>query len=313
MNDQPLILNYSRLAKVLYVIALLIFAFGIYEAFFYIEEDPFHELIYHICYLIKIICMMGVIFVLKNFLLRKVNYQRINSLLAVYLIFQLLVVFAFGKMLYGVYQIYNTITEGTFASFGMLDSVTKSLLAGLLLVTSNVVILIISFIIGYRLLKQGDSNHTPFKILGISFIVISVFSILNSIEIIEQDSIFLTINALFVCSIAYFLKKAKPLANPFEFSTETNFNPVVEKEENQSLVHKSQEETNTIDFNLELLEDKEEVLNYYNNLTETENKRLHNLIRNKFEDTLDSSDLKNEVLKYISKKRLYDHNRYLPK
>lgn len=66
-------------------------------------------------------------------------------------------------------------------------------------------------------------------------------------------------------------------------------------------------------FRLESLEQQDAVTSYYNSLSTYEIERLNNLAAKHYLDKLSSSEVKILVLKYISDKTLYDHNKYAPK
>ena len=100
--------------------------------------------------------------------------------------------------------------------------------------------------------------------------------------------------------------KQKPSENTSKIFTKKE--KVVKEKKNEPI-----ETENIPNVNIEELENKDLVISYYDKLPSTELNRLENIITNKYGKTLMKEQKANLVKYYISEKKLYDHQRFLPK
>lgn len=329
---------YKIMGLIALIFAGILIAFSIYNQFFYVDGTWTHGLIANGFAILSGLIWIGILFVFKRFLTNLLNYNKASLLINAYIIFLAITIISLASVVIKSIKLYQSIEE-----IGNIDAVTgfasSSILGAIFIMISNFAIILICILLGNRIRKIGLFTEKLFKILGFSFIIYGISSLLVSINIIEIDSIQFVFLAFLSTLIGLILKKVydtdysdsliglkkaknsdkielktqKTVAKSTEIKKSKKLDktmPTVLKEESEknNLPHK---ELPNINWNE--VEDKELIFSYYANLPKEELSRLENIIEHKYKQNLTKEQKSDLVKYYIAEKKLYDHQRFLPK
>lgn len=321
------------------IYSALLIIFSIYKQFFYIDGTWFHGFTSNGFAVLSGVIWIGVLFIFKRFLNQKLNYKKADSLINTYLIFLGITTFALGSVVFKSIKVYTSLENADNAT-SLFAFASTSILSVILLFISNFAIIIICILLGNRIRKIDLVEDKLFKILGISFIIYGVLSILSTINIIENDMIQFLIKAVLAVLVGLILRKNYNVtfSNLTSSSTEfkTNFNQPKSEPLNEILTEKpiaiiekpnTQSEKKSISrkkeinteyneipkINLNELEDKEMVLSYFENLSKEELNRLELIVSKEYNLNLTDDQKTDLIINHIAKNKLYDHQRFFPK
>lgn len=333
-NSLPKIYQNTELIAFIYSVLLVVYA--IYNQFFYVDGTWLHGFTANGFAVLSGLIWFGILFVFKWFLNRVLNYSKSNLLINAYLIFLGISTLSTATVLYKSIKVYSSLKEGdTFNS--LTGFATTSISGAIFLFISSFTIILISVLLGNQIRKIDIVQKQLFQILGFTFIGYGVVSVLGTFGLLGTDvfqfltkaglSILIGLIIKKVFSMDYsdlitltdfenWTEKSAPKPKPEQRKeyktpeiTTTYKNTVVKEKPKETFSHN--EELPKI--NLEELEDKDLILSYFENLPEVELNRLEALIQNKYNQILTKEQKQNLVLLYISEKKLYDHQRFLPK
>lgn len=333
-NSLPKIYQITGLIAFIYSVLLVVYA--IYNQFFYVDGTWLHGFTANGFAVLSGLIWIGILFVFKRFLNRVLNYSKSNLLINAYLIFLIISTLSIASVVYKSIKVYASLEEGD--AFNSLTSFATSSISGaIFLFISSFAIILISVLLGNQIRKVDIVQKQLFQILGFTFIGYGVISVLETFGLLGTDVFqFLTKAGLSIL-IGLIIKKVFNM-NYSDLNTLTNFENRTKKatpksKPEQRKEHKTPEITTTYKntvvkekpketysqneelpkINLEELEDKELILSYFNNLPKEELNRLENIVQNKYNQNLTNEQKHNLVLHYIAVKKLYDHQRFLPK
>ena len=333
-NNLPKIYQITGLIAFIY--AVLLVAYAIYSQFFYVDGTWLHGFTANGFAVLSGIIWIGILFVLKLFLNKVLNYSKSNLLINAYLIFLGISTLSLATVVYKSIKIYASLEEGDM--FNPLTSfATSSILGAIFLFLSNFAIILICVLLGNQLRKVSIVQEKLFQILGFSFIAFGIISLLSSVGIIESDIFQFLIKAGLAVMIGLIFQKVynmnysdlytlagfekrtkieqpKPeiiqYKEPKEFEKTLPLKNEVIKEKVKETYLANEELPN---INLDEHEDKKAILSYYENLPKDELNRLEKIVENKYNRNLTNEQKNNLVIHYIVEKKLYDHQRFLPK
>lgn len=332
-NSLPKIYQITGLIAFIYSVLLIVYA--IYNQFFYVDGTWLHGFTANGFAVLSGLIWIGILFVFKRFLNRVLNYSKSNLQINAYLIFLGISTLSTATVVYKSIKVYTSLEEGD--AFNSLTAFATSSISGaIFLFISSFAIILISVMLGNQIRKIDIVQKQLFQILGFTFIGYGVISILGTFGLLGTDVFqFLTKAGLSVL-IGLIIKKV--FSNYSDLNTLTDFenhtkkttpkpkpeqrkehktseiktiykNTVVKEKPNE--IYSKNEELPKI--NLEELEDKELIFSYFNDLPKEELNRLENIVQNKYNQNLTNEQIQNLVLHHIAEKKLYDHQRFLPK
>lgn len=329
---------YRTAAIAAFIFSTILIAFAIYNQFFYEDGTWVHGFTANSFIVLSGFIWMGILFVFKRFLNQFLNYSKANLLFYLYLIFLAISTLTLANVIFKTIQLYNSL-ENTVDFNAMLAFTNTSISGVIFIFIANYAIIFIAIVLGYRLSKVTIIEHQLFQALGYSFIVYGVVKFLTSITIIENDTFVFILNAIVSILIGLLFKKISGLSTQHLLQLSNNNNKKTkvtstpstqnttslntQKEKEQPSKKRSflksktpeviveQEELPSI--NLDTLSDKDVVISYHKNLPEEELKRLETIVERKYNQTLSTAQKHDLVLHYIVEKKLYDHQRFLPK
>lgn len=315
---------YNTTALIAFIYAGLMFIFSVYKDFFYVDQTWLHGLTANGFSVFSNLIWMGLLFMLKVFLNKTLQYKKANSLINGSLIFLGIGVYSVGVVFFKLLKIYFSSDDlNAMLSFG-----ASSISSAILLMLSSVVLIVIDIILGNRLRKIDIVLKDYFKILGFSFIVYGIISALIMAKVINSDIVAFLPKIVLVAVFGYILKEVSKM-NPEDLPSEpepkiaVNYAPAKTFSENKA---EKVEKINVSDrkkeiavqetipsFDINELENKEEILSYFENLSNDEKNRLGVVVAKNYNQDLTADQTKNLILHYITEKKLYDHNRFAPK
>ena len=333
-NNLPKIYQVTGLIAFIYSGLLLVYA--IYNQFFYVDGTWIHGFTANGFAVLSGLIWIGILFVFKRFLNRVLNYSKSNLLINAYLIFLAISTISIATVVYKSIKVYASLEEGD-AFNSLTGFATSSISGAIFLFISSFAIILISILLGNQIRKIDIVRKQLFQILGFSFIAYAVISLLETFGLLGTDVFQFLIKAGLSTVIGLIIKKVFSM-NYSDLNTLTDFEnrtkkatpqpkPEQRKEYKASkitttykntVVKERPQETYSQNeelpkINIEELEDKELILSYSKNLPKEELNRLENIIRNKYNQNLTNEQKQNLVLHYIVEKKLYDHQRFLPK
>ncbi|KAF2081851.1 hypothetical protein [Flavobacterium sharifuzzamanii] len=315
---------YNTAAILAFVYAGLMLVFSIYKDFIYVDQTWLHGLTVNGFSVFSNLIWIGLLIVLKVLLNKTFQYNKANSLINVSFIFLAIGVYSVGIVFFKALKVYFSSDDANaLLSFG-----ASSISSAILLMLSSVVLIVIDIILGNRLRKIDIVLKDYFKILGFSFIVYGVVSALQMVKVINSDIIvFLPKIVLIVVLGNIFMEVSK--MNPADLPSEpepkvaVNYAPAktfsenkAEKVEKINVSYRKKEiavQQTIPSFDINELENKEEILSYFENLSNDEKNRLGVVVAKNYNQDLTAEQTKNLILYYITEKKLYDHNRFAPK
>lgn len=315
---------YNTAALIAFIYAGLMFVFSVYKDFFYVDQTWLHSLTANGFSVFSNLIWIGLLFMLKVFLNKTLQYKKANSLINASLIFLGIGVYSVGVVFFKLLKIYFSSDDlNALLSFG-----ESSISSAIRLLLSSVVLIVIDIILGNRLRKIDIVLKDYFKILGFSFIVYGVVSALIMAKVINSDIVAFLPKIVVVAILGYIFKEVSKM-NPADLPSEpepkivTNYSPAKTFSENKA---EKVEKINVSDrkkeiavqetipsFDINELENKEEILSYFENLSNDEKNRLGVVVAKNYNQDLTAEQTKNLILHYITEKKLYDHNRFAPK
>lgn len=333
-NNLPKI--YKLIVLIAFIYPVLLVVYAIYNQFFYVDGTWFHGFTANGFAVLSGLIWFGILLVFKWFLNRVLKYSKSNLLINAYLIFLGISTLSTAIVLYKSIKVYTSLEEGD--AFNSLTAFATSSISGaIFLFISSFAIILISVLLGNQIRKIDIVQKQLFQILGFTFIGYGVISVLGTFGLLGTDAFqFLTKAGLSIL-IGLIIKKVfsmnysdlKTLADFEKGAKKTTAQPNSEprKEHNSpeitttyknTVVKEKPKETYSQyeelpKINLEEFQDKDLILSYFKNLPEVELNRLEALVQNKYNQILTNEQKQNLVLLYISEKKLYDHQRFLPK
>lgn len=329
-NKLPKIYQVTGLIAFIYSILLIIHA--IYNQFFYVDGTWFHGFTANGFSVLSGLIWIGILFVFKRFLNRILNYSKANVLINAYLIFLGITTLSLANVVYSSIKVYASMEEGE--TFSSLTSFATSSISGvILLFISNFAIILVCIFLGNQIRKIDIVEKNIFQILGYTFIGYGIISLLETFGLLGTDIFQFLTEASLSFLIGLVIKKVFSM-NFSDLNALTNFEnrrkkeklkqeikPIKEHKISKKILTEKKEKSKEIysqneelpNVNLEELEDKELILSYFENLPKEELNRLENIIQNKYNQNLTNEQKLNLVLHYIAEKKLYDHQRFLPK
>lgn len=333
----------NNLSKIYQVTGFFAFGYSvfllfqsIYSQFFYIDGTWFHGFTANGLAILSGLIWIGILFVFKRFLNRILNYSRANILINAYLIFLGITTLSLATVVYRSIKVYASL-EGGDTSNSLTAFATSSILGAIFLIISNFAIILICVLLGNQLRKVNIVQEKLFQILGYSFISYGILTLLSSVGVIEIDAFQIIIKAGVAIVIGLIFQKIYNLKYSELYTlagfdnenkvekpkpeTKQNIEPVqsdkaiplANKVVKQIVKETSLNNEELPNINLDEFEDKNLILSYYENLPKDELIRLEKIVENKYNRNLTQEQKNNLVFHYIMEKKLYDHNRFLPK
>lgn len=336
MKEYNLPKIYQVTGFVAFIYSVFLLAQSIYSQFFYVDGTWFHGFTANGLAVLSGVIWIGILFIFKRFLNRILNYSKSNLLINAYLIFLGITTLSLATVVYKSLKVYASLEEGD--TFNSLTAfATSSILGAIFLFISNFAIILICVLLGNQLRKVSIVQEKLFQILGFSFIAYGILSLLSTVGIIEIDAFQILIKAGVAIMIGLIFQKIYKM-NSSELYALAGFDKKnkVEKPKpeikrniepeksvkaipltNKVVKEKAKETTLNNEevpiINLDEFEDKNLILSYYENLTKDELNRLEKIVENKYNRNLTQEQKNNLIIHYIVEKKLYDHNRFLPK
>lgn len=297
--------------------------FSVYKDFFYVDQTWLHGLTANGFSVFSNLIWMGLLFVLKVFLNKTLQYNKANALINASLIFLAIGVYSIGVIFFKSLKIYFSSDDvNALLSFG-----SSSISSAILLILSSVVLIVIDIILGNRIRKIDIVLKDYFKILGFSFIVYGTILALQMVKVMNSDIIVFLPKIVLTAVLGYIFKEVSKM-NPADLPSEpepkivANYSPAktfsenkaekVEKINVSSRKKEIAEQEIITSFDISELENKEIILSYFENLSNDEKNRLGVVVAKKYNQNLTAEQTKNLILHYITEKKLYDHNRFAP-
>lgn len=320
---------YNTTALIAYIYAALIIVFAIYKQFFYVDKTWFHGFLANGFAVFSTVIWFGILMVFKLFLNRVLKYGKADSLIIISLVFLAIPIYSLGSVLFSSIPIYFAQEEQGFNSLASFASTSIS--SAILLILSNIVMIVVTILLGNRIRKINVILKDLFMVLGFSLIILGVGSALQAVSIIDSDFIVFLPKAIVAAVLGYILKATSQmdyteLSSTLKVETNENVNlakaKVSSQKESEKVekinVSKKKEAITTgpevvpyVDINE--LENKELVLSYFENLSADELNRLEIVVAKNYTQNLTDDQKKNLIIQYISERKSYDHNRYAPK
>jgi hypothetical protein len=313
---------------------------AIYDVFFYVDGTWLHGFIANGSAVVSGIFWITILYVFKLFLNNILHYTKSSLLLNAYMIFIALSIFSLAKVLIQSIELYQSL-DGSDAFNAMTGFATTSISGALLLLASNFAIILICILLGNRLRTIRIIEPKLFMLLGYTFIIYGVTSLLVTIGTLETDSLQFGLKTVLATLIGLILTKIyatdryilQNILDPksvvslnnlaFSEQTELPYNPVsttrekINTEPKNPIATKSKENTTNQEqipfIDLNDFENSQLVLPYYENLAHEERSRLEFVVSKKYHQNLTEEQKKNLVIQYILEHKLYDHQRFLPK
>lgn len=329
-NNFPKTYQVTALITIIYAV-LLIF-YSVYNQFLYVDGTWFHGFLSNGFSVLSGLIWIVIIFMFKKFLNRTLNYIKVNMLINAYLIFLSITTFSVAIIVYKSINIYTSLEEGD--SFNSLTAfASSSILSVILLFISNLAIILISILLGNHIRKIDFVQNKLFQILGFSFIGYGIISLLGTVGFLGTDIFNFLIKALLSILIGMIIKRTfsmsfsdlNALTNHKNKTTTVTAKPKIEQKKDVKKVENisptknlaakevsSQNEELPI-INLKELEDSDLILSYFDNLPKDEFNRLESIVENKYNRNLTKEQKDNLIIHYIVEKKMYDHQRFLPK
>ncbi|MDQ8013056.1 MAG: hypothetical protein REI96_11445 [Flavobacterium nitrogenifigens] len=315
---------YNTAAILAFVYAGLMIVFSIYKDFIYVDQTWLHGLTVNGFSVFSNLIWIGLLLVLKVLLNKTLQYNKANSLINASFIFLGIGVYSVGVIFFKALKVYFSSDDANaLFSFG-----ESSISSAIWLLLSSVVLIVIDIILGNRLRKINIVLKDYFKILGFSFIVYGVVSALQMVKVISSDIIVFLPKIVLIVVLGNIFKEVSKM-NPADLPSEpepkvaVNYTPAktfsenkTEKVEKINVSNRKKEiaEQEVIPtFDINELENKEEILSYFENLSNDEKNRLGVVVAKIYNQDLTAEQTKNLILHYITEKKLYDHNRFAPK
>ncbi|KOP39034.1 hypothetical protein DBB36_22470 [Flavobacterium sp. WLB] len=320
---------YNTTALIAYIYAALIIVFAIYKQFFYVDKTWFHGFLANGFAVFSTVIWFGILMVFKLFLNRVLKYGKADSLIIISLVFLAIPIYSLGSVLFSSIPIYFAQEEQGFNSLASFASTSIS--SAILLILSNIVMIVVTILLGNRIRKINVILKDLFMVLGFSLIILGVGSALQAVSIIDSDFIVFLPKAIVAAVLGYILKATSQmnyaeLSSTLKVEINENVNltkaKVSSQKESEKVekinVSKKKEAITTgpevvpyVDINE--LENKELVLSYFDNLSTDELNRLEVVVAKNYTQNLTDDQKKNLIIQYISERKSYDHNRYAPK
>lgn len=335
MKDKILPKIYKSTVIIAFAYAVLLLVYAIYKEFFYVDGTWFHGFTANGFAVLSGLIWIGILLIFKHLINNVFNYSIANGLIKAHVIFLGITTLIQITIIYKSFMIYTSFEEGQSLN-ALAAFASSSILGAILLFISNFAIIVICILLGIQLSKMNSIHKQLFQILGFTFIVYGIISILGTFDLLGTDIFQFLTKAAIVIGIglifnkvvnmnsadlnALFTSKKKPeivTVNPENqlqednLAAENNFsktNEYKEKAEESNPTHEELTSINWDDF-----KDKELVISYFKSLPEDEVKRIENIIQSKYNQSLSVEQNYQLVLNYIAEKRLYDHQRFLPK
>lgn len=320
---------YNTTALIAYIYAGLIIVFAIYKQFFYVDKTWFHGFLANGFAVFSAAVWFGILLVFKLFLNRVLKYSKADSLIIISLVFLAIPIYSLGSVLLSSIPIYFAQEEQGFNSLASFASTSIS--SAILLILSNIVMIVVTILLGNRIRKIDVILKDLFMILGFSLIILGVGSVLQAVSVIESDIIIFLPKAIVAAVLGYILKETSQmdyaeLSSTLKLETKEDLSPFKVNVSSQKEPEKV-EKINAIKkkeaiatgpevvpyVDISELENKELVLSYFDNLSADELNRLEIVVAKNYTQNLTDDQKKNLIIQYISERKSYDHNRYAPK
>ncbi|MDQ6469206.1 hypothetical protein RB619_01035 [Flavobacterium sp. LHD-80] len=325
---------YSTTALIAFIYAGFTILFLVYKQFFYVNGTWFHGLTVNGLALLNTLVWMGILIVFKLFLNRILKYKKADSLINVSLVFLLIGLYTVTLVVFKSVQLYLSL-DGEQDINSLTSFASTSFSSAVLLILSNIALIIVTILLGIRILKIDIILNKLFSILGFSLILLGVFSALSVVNITGSEILTFLVKAFTAAVLGYILKEASqvnyadlPVSQEPEKRNDLNYSKansqtvissqkVAEKTEKINVLKRSKEAVPAPEVipNLDIneLEDKEMVISYFENLSKEELSRLEAVVAKKYTQSLSEDQIKNLVIQHIVEKKSYDHNRFAPK
>lgn len=326
-NKLPKIFQTTIYVAFGYAICLIIYS--IYLQFFFIEKNWFHSLISNGFTILSSLIWIGILLIFKKLLNTILKFNKVNLLLDGLVIFLSIQIFSLALFLYKILNLYITLKNAGDLN-SMFSFASGSISSIILFFISNFAIILLSFLLGFRLKKIDFFEKKMFIILSYSLMAYSVLNLVVSLVLIKTDFFTFLFKAIAVYAIGQILQKiynlnSSQLYTSFGYKKEnerlkTNkafFSTNIKEESKQkkNLQPKenyvNQEEVYNIKFDQH--EHKDFVINYYENLSEEELNLLKNKILTEDKNNLVDEEKTNLILQHIFENKLYDFLRFMPK
>lgn len=312
-----------------YIYSVILLFFYIYKETLYVDKTWFHGFFTMFFSIFSSIIFVSILFVFSKFVDKIIDYKKANVLIYSYIAFTILSTLSIILVLISSLKVYSQQTDiNSLSNFAETSSSSA-----VLLILSRIGLFFVAILLGNRIRKINFTKKIFFKTLGILFIVYKLIASLESINIIKTEIISGFINVAIVAIIGYILslkfenkenenKSFEPSINK---STSRNKEILLNELENDystlqshndSFKENDSIEIKTVEVekeDLNLLEYKNEAVNYYNNLTNEEKTRLNYIITKKNDSISSENEIYKLVILHIIEKKLFDNNRFAPK
>lgn len=336
MKDTTATKNYKSTFVIAIVYAVLLVGFAIYKEFFYVDGTWFHGFAANGFAIFSSLLFIVLLFTFKQVVNKLLQYSQINGFINALLIFLGIATLAQVIVMYQSVRVYSSLEDGQ--TFNSLTAFAGSSVIGAILVfISSFAIIVISILLGFKIRKFHAIHKLLFQVLGYTFIVHGVVSVFSAFGLLGTDIFQFLIKATLVflmglichkvlqmnasdLEAVLLAEKNKELGKMYPKNQYQKAVEVVEKkysyqaeeiEEKAKAVSPIKEELPVTHW--DEFKDKEAVISYYKNLPEDEVKRIEHLVQSKHNQSLSDAQKYDFVLHYIAEKKLYDHQRFLPK
>lgn len=331
----------TGLAALIYSGLLLVFS--LYNQFFYEDGTWLHGFIANGFAVISGLIWIGILFFFKRFLNNLLHYKKADLVINAYIVFLTLTVLSLGKIVYASMDLYFSI-EDPEAVNSLTAFASDSISSAILILVSSLGIMITSIIMGVRILLIHKQVRNDFRILGTTFILYGILNLLQTASIIENDTYPMLSKALITMALGAAILKVlnmdlsvlvppvepkttpKPKPSPkIKVTTKPKENLKEEKKEEKKTINKPPKKPKRIiketpfeivpmpEFDVNQLDDKDLILSYFNHLSQEELSRLDFIITKKYGSELTQEQKNNMIIHHIAEKKIYDHQRYLPR
>lgn len=336
MKEKKLPKIYQNIALIAFIYSAMLIIYAIYNQFFYIDGTWLHGFTANGFSVLSGLIWIVILFMFKRFLNHILYYNKANTLINAHLIFTGITTLSLANVVYSSIKVYASLKDGD--NFNSLTSFATSSISGaILLFISNFAIILICIFLGNKIRKIDIVEEKLFQILGYTFIGYGIVSLLGTFGLLGTDIFQFLTKATMSILIGLVIKKIFNMSfsdlntfTDFENRTKKEINkPKIEQRKEYKIPEKTTTDKNTVikeksketysqkqelpKINLDELEDKELILSYFENLPTEELNRLENIVQNKYNQNLTTEQKNNLVLQYIVEKKLYDHQRFLPK
>ena len=327
---------YNTTGLVALIYSGLMIIFSIYKQFFYIDETWLHGFTANGFVILSNLVWIGILLVFRSFLNNILNYRKADSLLIIYCIFLALTTFFISKVVFMSIKMY--LTPESIDIFDLSAFAITSISDVIQFFIYNFVIVLVCIILGCFINNINIIEKKLFKILGFSFIIYGLFSLLVTINIIENDTIQLLLKAVLSALIGLILKKTYSMdssdlhsllelekvhsTNQYKIKKEVLPEKQTKKTEktyntrsniNKDAGNKANLEDGEVpDINSNEFENKEQALSYYESLSKEELNRLESIVCRKHNENLTDEQKTNLIIQHIAENKLYDYQRFLP-